>query len=86
MPLVRHALAALSCAKQREGVTKGLLERVHDRTVAYACHSKGIVAALHVVVRQNRAAHDGQIGIRANEIVWENLYEVKQLLNANCAI
>ena len=47
--------------------------------LAHACHGKGVVAALHVVVRQNRAAHDGQIGIRADEVVREDLHEIQQL-------
>ena len=35
-------------------------------------------AALEVVVRQNRAAHDGQVGVGANEVVREQVDKVEQ--------
>ena len=42
-------------------------------------HRERIVAALIVVVCQNRTANDGQIGIRAEEIVRKLLHKIKQL-------
>ena len=35
-------------------------------------------AALEVVVRQNRAAHDGQVGVGANKVVREQVDKVEQ--------
>ena len=45
-----------------------------------ARHRKRIVAALVVVVCQNGTANDGQIGIRAEEIVRKLLHKIKQLV------
>ena len=35
-------------------------------------------AALEVVVRQNRAAHDGQVGVGADKVVREQVHKVEQ--------
>ena len=37
----------------------------------------GVVTALHVVMREDRAAHDRQIGVRAKEIVRKLLHEIE---------
>ena len=37
------------------------------------------MTALHVVVRQNRAAHNGKIGVRADEIMREHADKIKKL-------
>ena len=44
-----------------------------------ARHCKGVTTALHMVVCENRTAHDGQIGVRADKIVRELLHKAKQL-------
>ena len=41
-------------------------------------HGELVRAALEVVVRQNRAAHDGQVGIRADKVVREQVHKVEQ--------
>ena len=41
-------------------------------------HGELVRAALEVVVRQDRAAHDGQVGVGANEIVREQVHKVEQ--------
>ena len=41
-------------------------------------HGELVRAALEVVVRQNRAAHDGQVGVGANEVVREKVDKVEQ--------
>ena len=41
-------------------------------------HGELVRAALEVVVRQNRAAHDGQVGVGANEVVREQVDKVEQ--------
>ena len=42
-------------------------------------HGEGVVAALEVVVGQDGAAHDGQVGVGAHEVVGELAHEVQQL-------
>ena len=42
-------------------------------------HGKNIAAALKMVVAENRAAHDGKIGVAAHKVVGELLDEVQQL-------
>ena len=49
------------------------------------CHGKSIVAALKMLMAENRTAHNGQICIRANEIVGQNIQHIKQLLK-HCRI
>ncbi len=54
-----------------------------DRKLPYdrgLLHSKGIVAALEVVVGQNGAADDGQVRVRTQEVMGEEVDEVKELL------
>ena len=41
-------------------------------------HGELVRAALEVVVRQNRAAHDGQVGVGANKVVREQVDKVEQ--------
>ena len=41
-------------------------------------HGELVRAALEVVVRQNRAAHDGQVGVRADEVMREQVHKVEQ--------
>ncbi|CUN61823.1 Uncharacterised protein [Collinsella aerofaciens] len=41
-------------------------------------HGELVSAALEVVVRQNRAAHDGQVGVGANKVVREQVDKVEQ--------
>ena len=45
-------------------------------------HRERVVAALEVLMRQNAAAHDGQIGVTAEEVVRELLDERKQLVKS----
>ena len=47
--------------------------------VACSFHGKGVSSALHVVVRKDRTADDGKIGIRADEIVGEHSDKIKLL-------
>ncbi len=42
-------------------------------------HGELVVAALEVVVAQDAAAHDGQVGVAAHEVVGEEGHEVQQL-------
>ena len=42
-------------------------------------HGELVVAALKVVMAQDAAAHDGQVGIAAHEVVGEEGHEVQQL-------
>ena len=42
-------------------------------------HSEGVVSALEMVVGQDGAAHDGQVGIGAHKVVGELTNEVQQL-------
>ena len=42
-------------------------------------HGEGVISSLEMVVGQNGAAHDGKIRVGAQEIVGEQLHEVKQL-------
>ena len=46
---------------------------------ARVLHGEAVVTALEVLVAQNRAAHDGQVRVGANEIMGEGLYKVQQL-------
>ena len=41
-------------------------------------HGELVRAALEVVVRQNRAAHDGQVGVGANKVVREQVHKIEQ--------
>ena len=41
-------------------------------------HGELVRAALEVVVRQDRAAHDGQVGVRADEVVREQVHKIEQ--------
>ena len=41
-------------------------------------HGELVRAALEVVVRQNRAAHDGQVGVGANKVVREQVRKIEQ--------
>ncbi len=45
-------------------------------------HCKGVAPALEVVMRQNGAAHDRQVGIGADEIMRELAHKVQQLAEA----
>ena len=45
-------------------------------------HGEGVVSALEVVVGQDGAAHDGQVGVGAHEVVGELAHEVQQLAKA----
>ena len=45
-------------------------------------HGEGVAPALEVVVRQDRAADDGQVRVRADEVVRELPHEVQQLAEA----
>ena len=47
----------------------------------YGCllHGEGIPSALEMVVAQDAAAHNGQVGVGANKIVGELLHKVQQL-------
>ncbi len=51
-------------------------------------HGELVRATLEVVVRQNRAAHDGQVGVGANKVVREQVDKVEQtgqrLLRSTC--
>ena len=47
-----------------------------------AIHRELVVSPLEVVVRKNRAAHDGQIGVGAEEIVRELLHKGEQAAEA----
>ena len=42
-------------------------------------HGEGVVAALEVLVAQDRAADDGQVGVGAHKVVGEQGHEVQQL-------
>ncbi len=42
-------------------------------------HGELVVTALEVVVAQDAAAHDGQVGVAAHEVVGEEGHEVQQL-------
>ena len=42
-----------------------------------ALHREGVATALHVVVREDRAANDGKIGIRADKVVRQRGDEIK---------
>ena len=42
-------------------------------------HGESIMAALEMVVAENRAAHNGEIGVAAHKVVGELLDEVQQL-------
>ena len=41
-------------------------------------HRELMGAALEVVVRQDRAAHDGQVGVGADEVAWHRVNEIEQ--------
>ena len=41
-------------------------------------HGELVCAALEVVVRQDRAAHDGQVGVGANKVVREQVHKIEQ--------
>ena len=41
-------------------------------------HGELVRAALEVVVRQNRAAHDGQVGVGTDEVVREQVHKIEQ--------
>ena len=41
-------------------------------------HGELVRAALEVVVRQNRAAHDGQVGVGADKVVREQVHKIEQ--------
>ena len=41
-------------------------------------HGELVRAALEVIVRQNRAAHDGQVGVRADEVMREQVHKIEQ--------
>ena len=41
-------------------------------------HGELVCATLEVVVRQNRAAHDGQVGVGADKVVREQVHKVEQ--------
>ena len=41
-------------------------------------HGELVRAALEVVVRKNRAAHDGQVGVGANKVVREQVHKIEQ--------
>ena len=41
-------------------------------------HGELVCAALEVVVRQDRAAHDGQVGVGADEVMREQVHKVEQ--------
>ena len=41
-------------------------------------HGELMRATLEVVVRQNRAAHNGQVGVGANEVVREQVHKIEQ--------
>ena len=45
-------------------------------------HSEGVPAALEVVVGQDGAAHDGQVGVGAHEVVGELTHKVQELTEA----
>ena len=60
--------ASLDVLKATEG------DGLFDRCLG---HCKGVMTALHVVMREDRTADDGKIGIRAEEIVRELLNEIK---------
>ena len=47
---------------------------------AHACaiHREAMAAALEVVVRENGAAHDGQIGVGADKVMRELRHEIEQ--------
>ena len=41
-------------------------------------HGELVRTALEVVVRKNRAAHDGQVGVGANKVVREQVHKIEQ--------
>ena len=41
-------------------------------------HGELVRATLEVVVRQNRAAHDGQVGVGADKVVREQVHKIEQ--------
>ena len=49
-------------------------------------HGKGVAAALKMIVAQDRAAYDGQIGIAADKIVRKLLDKVQQLAERSLSI
>ena len=55
----------------------GAFQRDPDRRVV---HGEAVVAALEVVVRENRTAHDGQIRVGTEEIVGKPVHEIEQPL------
>ena len=42
-------------------------------------HGKGIMPALEMIVAEDRTSYDWKIRIGAKEIMWEQLYKIKQL-------
>ena len=45
-------------------------------------HGEGIVSTLEVLMAEDRAAHNGQVGIGAHKIMGEGLHKVQQLLKS----
>ena len=43
-------------------------------------HRKYVTASLIVVMSQNRASHNRQVGIRTRKIAWKLLYDSQQTL------
>ena len=66
-PLDNAYLDVLKAGEGHRGLHGGLL------------HGEGIAAALEVVVGQNGAAYDGQIGVGAHEVMGELPHKVQQL-------
>ena len=66
-PLDNAGLDVLKAGEGHRGLHGGLL------------HGEGIAAALEVVVGQNGAAYDGQIGVGAHEVMGELPHKVQQL-------
>ena len=50
---------------------------------ARARHGKGVAPALVVLVREDGAAHDGQVGVRADRVVREHPHELEQPLEGH---
>ena len=48
------------------------------------CHGEGIVTALKMLVAQNRTAHNGEIGVGADEVVGQEIQKIKELLEHRC--
>ena len=58
-----------------------ILKARHGKLLLHAGprHGKGIMTSLKMIMTQNGAANDRQVGIGSQEIMWELFYKIKQL-------